>query len=71
MAHKVSSRKVTTSIVIRLDLLAELDRVAVTLERSRSFLVQKAVQEYLDRRESGIGLTVVEWDSAAGASIVR
>lgn len=49
LAPGASPRRVTTSIVIRPDLLAELGRVAATLERSRSFLAEKAIREYLDR----------------------
>lgn len=44
-----AAKRRTTSVYFEVELLDELDAVAVELERPRTWIIEKAVEEWLER----------------------
>ena len=53
MQKKTFSKKVMTSLYIRQDLKKELDKIGREEDRSFGWLVNQAVEEFLERRQYG------------------
>lgn len=53
MPKKADIKKVMTSLYIREDMKLELDKIGKKEDRSFGWLINKAVEEYLKRRQNG------------------
>ncbi len=51
MPKKTNNKKVMTSLYIRKDLKRELDKIGNEEDRSLGWLINRAVEEYLERRK--------------------